>query len=155
MNIVQIGAATIRVFHETQYLDVTFEDGTQAVAAANYDQASIDRATELGHADQWSACVWHEIGHCVASLAMGSLVSKTLHGAAKKAAGIGGYCKYWAWEERVVFSLTSYALTGQWARWLDTLGFNTATYLDCLGWHCGDVGAVRDELVARVREAGL
>lgn len=137
-----IAGAVIRVFPQARFLQVEFENGTAAPAAPSDDAGSWERARALGHDDLFIACVRHELSHCLVSKAMGKDVSPTLRGAALKRSGLGSYCKFWAFEEQCCFSLDSYAMTGQWKRWLEPLGFNTGTYLDCLGWHLGSSEAV-------------
>lgn len=150
MNTIRIALQDITIDNDRQCLQVRFMDQTMTPAAPNRDAASLERAEALGFTSMWQATVYHELAHCLVSRAMGSPVSKVLHGDAMHRAGTGGYARFWAFEEQVVFSLCSYANGNPWKHWLECLGFNTGVYLDCLGWHLGSKAAV-DALAAELR----
>lgn len=118
MRELAIGVCRYRVFHDAQYLDITFPDGLMATATPNGRPSDLQRASELGFAHEWRACVFHEIAHTLVSLRMGRAWSYTLRGAALKRAGQGDYYPEWADEEQVVFAFTRAYMLGSVEAWL-------------------------------------
>lgn len=154
----RIGVVEVRVFHASRYLDVTFPDQTQAAATPGTTDHDREVAAAVGLTDMWTATVYHELCHCIIDRTFHPAKS-VLRGTALKRAGLGDYAEFWKAEERLVFSLTSYAVSGRWKHWLDIFGgFNTGEYLDVLGWKLGGrvkVDELAEELRGRVKEAGL
>jgi hypothetical protein len=116
MKSVTIGAVTIRVFEEHQYVESILPSGKVVGATREPSEQNIAQARELGYGDDvWLCLIEHEIAHHVLAEKLSEDgISLTMRFEAGEAPHIPYFLRLW--EEAIVLAFQRWMRTGKFAK---------------------------------------